>query len=90
MLKNVKRTKQDNESYSCVKATAQVAWKSWERTLNWHLGTTIKPLLSWCFTYFSLKASVMEILQSPSENPPKLNYPLRWKASPQISHLKSA
>lgn len=52
MLRNVKRTKQDNESYSCVMTTAEVAGKRCERTLNWHLGTTIKPLLSLCFASF--------------------------------------
>lgn len=33
MLKNVKRTKQNNENYSCSKVPAQVAWKRWQRTL---------------------------------------------------------
>lgn len=34
MLKNVKRTKQNNENYSCGKATAQVAWEWWQRARN--------------------------------------------------------
>lgn len=86
MLKNVKRTKQDNKSYSCVKETAQVTWKSWERTQNWHWA----PLLNHfdVVFYFFLKTWEMEILQSLSENPRKLNYPLRWEPSPQIPQLK--